>query len=62
MRTLVAHLTEAALVTRVALDQLCFAPTFMAIFFIAAGVMEGLDRETILAKLKMVRRAFDGDV
>ncbi|KAG9303162.1 hypothetical protein G9A89_001778 [Geosiphon pyriformis] len=36
-----------ALVTRVAMDQIFFAPCFMGIFFIAQGIMEGQKLESI---------------
>jgi protein Mpv17 len=42
----------AALFTRVFLDQVFFAPMFIACFFIGAGVLEGLDMATIREKLR----------
>ncbi|KAL2918128.1 Protein required for ethanol metabolism [Polyrhizophydium stewartii] len=41
-----------ALLARVSLDQLVFAPTFIAIFFSATGFMEGLTPEAVWDKLK----------
>ncbi|KAI8897353.1 hypothetical protein BC833DRAFT_594093 [Globomyces pollinis-pini] len=43
---------QKALLTRVAMDQLLFAPTFMAIFFTYNGYMEGEDWEGIKNRLR----------
>ncbi|KAG9303172.1 hypothetical protein G9A89_001788 [Geosiphon pyriformis] len=45
-------ISKKALVTRVAMDQIFFAPCFMGIFFIAQGIMEGQKLESIKKKLE----------
>ena len=48
------------LLGRVAVDQIFFAPCFIASFFVGQGLLAGADRQTIQDRLKKVRMRFGG--
>lgn len=43
-----------SLLGRVAVDQLCFAPCFIASFFVGQGLLAGASKQTIQARLEKV--------
>lgn len=43
-----------SLLGRVAVDQLCFAPCFIASFFVGQGLLAGASKQTIQGRLKKV--------